>query len=865
MSVGIGLGNTPALPEVDDKGAILDMETDDNGITEFEDGSAEVELDEIDDLTMVGVAGEFYDNLADAISLSAQQTISVQLMDLIAKDKDARSRRDEQYEEGIRRTGLGDDAPGGASFKGANKVVHPMLTKACVDFSARAIKELWPRNGPNSGPIKDSIVGEPTREKMARAHRKVNWLNYQVTQQMPEFRSELEQMLTQLPLGGVQYLKLAYDRRVRRPRAYFLPVDEVYVPFAAASFASAERKTHAQQITELEYQRRVKTGMYLDTKLHAPAMPEDSASATASHKVEGKEGNSENDDGLRTIFEVYCHLELEEDTMTDGEPAPYIVSIDENTEQVLAIYRNWSPEDDLLTELDWIVEWPFVPWRGAYPIGLTHMIGGLSGAATGALRALLDSAHIANSQTLAKLKGGSRGGQRISLEPTQVHEIEGTPATDDIRKLLMPLPFNQPSPVLFSLLGFLVESGESVVQTTMANIADQPANMPVGTTLALIEQGMTVFNGIHARLHDAMARTIKVLHRINAMYLEETDVIEATGERMVRRADFEGPMDVVPVSDPNIFSEMQRMAQMQVVQQRADVHPELYDARAVEELILEQTKIPDVKKLLIAKPEPAKLNPINENLAAALGRPVVAFPDQDHMAHLQAHVQFMLNPVLGNNPLIAPTITPAMLQHVKEHILYLYVQAVVDKGTEALGNDLTAFMDKDEEVNNEFDRLLTQVSFVTGQQIQQPLQPVMAWVQQAMQYMQQMQSSAPPPPMTPEQVAAMEVDRKTKADQANAQAKAQDQQIKVQQLQQKDTADQARVAATRDQGLSRIQSEMARNQSEERRVQAQIDSKEAVNTQDNQTALVIASMREASGGNDGDLKNGHGLNPNPGA
>jgi hypothetical protein len=853
----------PGLPRVDPRGQIEEPELSGEDFEEAGDGGLYVTMD---DATDVEQFGGFYQNLAEVLPESATERISVTLIDLIERDKEARSKRDEQYEEGIRRTGLGDDAPGGANFQGATRVVHPMLTEACVDFAARAIKELWPRGqGVDGGPVKDQIIGDVTRSKIEKAKRKTHWMNYQVTQLMPEFRAELEQLLTQLPLAGAQYIKMTYDRRLNRPKAYFIPIDEVYLPYAATSFYSAERKTHVQWITELEYNRRVDSRMYIDVDLPAPEMPEPSRAKQATDKVEGAESDAYNDDGLRDIFEVYCYLEVAEDPLTNGSAAPYIVSIDQNTKRVLSIYRNWHPSDQLRAELDWIVEWPFVPWRGAYPIGLTHMIGGLSAAATGALRALLDSAHIANSQTLAKLKGGSRGGQNITIEPTQIVELEGPVQTDDIRKLLMPLPYNQPSPVLLQLLGFLVDAGKGVVQTTMSDLADQPANQPVGTTLALIEQGMTVFNAIHARLHDAMARTLKILHRINAMYLRESDVYAALGEVVVKRRDFEGPVDVVPVSDPNIFSEVQRFAQIQIVEQRAMANPALYDIRKVEELILEQTKIPNAKGLLLPKPEPQKLNPVNENVACALGRPIVAFPDQDHMAHLQVHAQFMMNPVLGGNPLIGPTLTPAMLQHFKEHILYLYVSRVVEMGDQAVGGSITQLMDKDEDVSKEFDRTMALLSGEVAGGMVDELAPVMQLIEQAMAYMQQIQQAAQPQQMDPAAVAMAEVDRKRAADaqkaqieQAKLQQKQGDQQLKAEEIAARAEREADRIAAQRETNLVRVQGEVMRNKSEEARVQAQIDSKEAMNTEDNQTALVIASMRGST-----NVENGTGIDPNP--
>jgi chaperonin GroES len=450
------------------------------------------------------------------MSDSELSEVAQTFLDLIGKDKEARKKRDEQYEEGLRRTGLGDDAPGGAQFQGATKVVHPMLTEACVDFAARAIKELFP----SSGPVKDFIVGEVSGEKVEKAKRKTAFMNWQLTVQATEFRAELEQLLTQVPLGGAQYMKVTWNEARNRPEFLFVAIDDMYLPFAATNFYTAQRKTHVQYLTTIDYQRRVKSGMYRDVDLGPVTMePDFSVAEQANNKIEGRNETSYNEDGLRTIYEIYTVADIEGD-----ELLPYIISVDKTSGKVLSIYRNWDELDRAQEELLWFVEFPFVPWRGAYPIGLPHMVGGIAAASTGALRALLDSAHISNSQTMLKLKGGSRGGQSLEIQPTQVMEIEGGLAADDIRKLIMPLPYNPPSAVLFQLLGFLVDAGKGVIRTSMENIADGNANAPVGTTLAKIEQGMVVFSAIHARLHNSMQRLLSILHRLNGMYLDDAEV-----------------------------------------------------------------------------------------------------------------------------------------------------------------------------------------------------------------------------------------------------------------------------------------------------------------------------------------------------
>ena len=492
------------------EGEDVEFDEDNTEVEDTDDGGAIIRIEnEKDEQTHL----EHFANIIDEVDQGELKMSISELIDKIANDKEAREKRDKQYEEGIRRTGLGDDAPGGAQFTGANKVVHPMLVEACVDFSARVMKEIFPANGP----VKSKIIGEKDQSKVEKADRKTDFMNWQLTEQMVEFRGELEQLSTQLPLGGGQYMKFMWNSLHKRPVSEFVPIDDVYLPFAATNFYTAERKTHVQYITKFEYDRRVKSGMYIDVDLGVPTDPEFSRASQANDKIEGRKDLSYNEDGLRTVFEIYTYLDF-----GDG-PEPYILSVDKSTEKGLALYRNWEPDDAQKKELDWIVEFAFVPWRGAYPIGLTHMIGGLSGAATGALRALLDSAHIQNVPTLLKLKGGP-GGQTLNVQPTEVVEMEGGALIDDVRKLAMPLPFNGPSPVLMQLLGFLVDTGKGVVQTTFEKLSDQNPNQPVGTTMALIEQGMVVFNSIHSRLHSSMARSLKILHRINSAYLTIEDI-----------------------------------------------------------------------------------------------------------------------------------------------------------------------------------------------------------------------------------------------------------------------------------------------------------------------------------------------------
>jgi chaperonin GroES len=845
------------MAERDDEnlGEMIDLPDEDSGVEDTEDGGALVTIDE----SPTPAESEFYANLAETMPSYELANLGSSLCDIIEKDKEARKRRDEQYEEGIRRTGLGEDAPGGASFTGASKVVHPMLTQACVDFAARVMKEMFPPDGP----AREKIVGEPTIDKVEKANRITKYTNWQLTEQMPEFRAELEQLVTQLPLGGGQYLKMTWDGNKHRPVPMFVPIDDVYLPFAATNFYTAERKTHVQYVTRIEYEKRVLAGDYLDVDLRVdPLPPEESKASKANDKIEGRQSDGYNVDGLRTIYECYIIQDLDNN---DGI-APYVISIDKNTQRVLSIYRNWEEDDETKDEMQWLVEFPFVPWRGAYPIGLIHMIGGLSAGATGALRALLDSAHINNFPGLLKLKSGA-GGQTDRVDPTEVKEIEGTFGQDDIRKVLMAMPYNPPSPVLFQLLGFLVDASQNVVRTTFEEFADSNANTPVGTTLARLEQGMVVFSAIHARMHDAMARVLKLLFRLNRTYLEEAQVVDETGELMVKRSDFEGPMNVVPVSDPNIFSEAQRFAQIQAVMQRAKEMPQLYDLRKVEEMFLVRLKIPQGKDLLLPKQQPLELNAVNENIAATMKRPIVAFPEQDHLAHLQVHLDFVTNPMFGGNKIIGPQCVPILLDHIKEHMVLWYANQIFNEASDAAQVDIGEIQKgATTEEKQSLDKMLAATSQVVSQQAEETFSSIPQIIQTAIETLQAMM---PPPQMPADprvEVMKQQVEAQAARDQADAQYKQtklqQDAQIKAQEMQtrsQEKMQDiQARLAMLQEE----LKKEMMRQEAEDRRVQAQIQARLEMNESDNQTAKQLAALEVATGERIG-VSTGTGINPNP--
>jgi len=763
-----------------DVGEYMSVDTSEDGpeIIDSPDGGAFVVIGEAKESNPPDL--EFYANLAETLPEDIMSKLASDLLKKIENDKESRKKRDELYEEGLRRTGLGKDAPGGAEFDGASKVVHPMMTEACIDYCARIMKEIYPV----AGPVRERLIGAPTQEKADRAKRKVEHMNYQFTTQIKEARGVLEQTFTQTPLSGSEYILLYQDHRLKRPRMECMPSDKVYIPIAAADFYSANRKTWEENLTDVDFKQRVNSGMYRDLELgKSDTTPEPSKAEAANMKIEGMEDTGENIDGERTLYTSMTYVDVTEDMADEldveeaGELYPYLITIDKTTKKVLAIYRDWEKNDEAREPIEHLFEFGFIPWRGAYSIGFAQIIGGLSAAATGALRALLDSAHANNAVTAFVLKGSGISGQSSRPQIGELIEIDAGLETDDIRKRVMPPPFNQPSPVLFQLLGLLVSAAQGVVRTTMdENATNMNSQVPVGTQLSRVEEGLVVFSHIHGRAHAAFNRLINGLHRLNRLYLPETLRVDREGkELMVRRSDYDGPIDAQPVSDPTLYSDQQRFMQITAIEQAAAMFPQLYNIREIQKRKLKLWKVPDPDALLKDEPKATEMNAIAENLAMSLGKPVVAFPEQDHLAHLKCILDFIQNPVLGANPLIAPKYLPMALQHAVEHIVFFYVKHAVDTVESAAGvKSITELMSNDTGVKAEFDKLLANASTDVMGDITQILQQYMPVLQQAQQMMQ---SFMPKPPMDPAEAALqaqqMETQRRSAADQAENQIEQQ--------------------------------------------------------------------------------------------
>jgi hypothetical protein len=829
------------LPGLDTEQNIEEAQAQDAQMDYYEDalglepGDVEEEIIEMDDGSVVvnyipksspQESPEFYSNLAEVFDEGVLDTLATEYLDLIEVDKESRKQRDKQYEDGLRRTGLGKDAPGGATFDGASKVVHPIMAEACVDFAASSSKELLPPDGI----VRSNIKGEADRLKEATAGRKVEFLNWQLSEQVPEYRDEMEQLLTQLPLGGSQFLKWRWESEQKRPTCEWVAIDNILLPWASTNFYTSPRVTEVQDITEDIYRQRVEQGVYrdLDNFEYTSDAPltDQTQSEKANAKIEGKEEPSKNVDGLRRVYEITCFIRLDEDAETEGQRAPYIMTIDETSGKVLALYRNWECNDEKFEKLDWYVEFKFIPWRGAYAIGLPHLIGGLSAALTGALRALLDAAHINNSQTMLKLKGGRIGGQSDRIEPTQVVEIEGAPGVDDVRKLAMPMPFNAPSSVLFNLLGWLTDAAKGVVSTAEEKIGEANNNMPVGTAQALIEQGAKVFSSIHARLHRSQAKSLAIISRINHWYLSEMDNQSGT-EVQVR--DFSYNNDVRPVSDPNIFSETQRVAQNQALLQMAtSAPPGMFDIRAVYRRVLGQLKVPSIDEVLPNPMGAKESNPALENVSMTMGRPAAAYPDQDHISHIKIHLAYANDPAYGGNPVIGPTFAPNALEHIKQHLTLHYLQSMRAYVAQASGGRDVLELNQEKPLTLESQQALALASQMVSQDSQQDLTQYVQQVQQLAQKVQQARQ------MQQESAAAADPTAQVilKTQMAETERKAKEAQAKMAQQGQKDKMDY-------ELSIADLQRQVAE-------LQAKYETQTKIDASKNATQVALAEINNSS-------------------
>jgi len=656
----------------------LEVELDKKKLEYTNEDGQKVRVDVDQDLTEKeeeAFESNHYANLAEELENQEVLNIGKSLIRAYEDDKASRKDWEDQYSKGLKMLGVVvEDRQD--PFPGASGVHHPLMSEAATQFQARAISEMFPAGGP----VKTQIVGKQSDKKLEQAQRVQDFMNYQVTNQITDYFNELDQMLFYLALAGSAFKKIYFDNSLDRICSKFVPADQFVISYENTDLETAERYTQVMKLTTNEIKRRQVEGFYRDVPVTQNQGGQNSSDIVQS-TIEKLEGMSTSmSDKIHTILEIHADIDLGEDE--SGLALPYIVTVDYESGQTLAIRRNWKEDDPLKRKRTYFIHYKYLPGLGFYGFGLIQMIGGLQHASTGALRALLDSAAFANLNGGFKAKGARIEGGDITVSPGEWVDVEAY--GDDLRKSFIPLPFKEPSPTLLQLLGVLTESGRRFASIADAMVGQSAGSGPVGTTIALIEQGSKVFSAIHKRLHQAQGREFKLIYELNGEYLDDEYPYDVIGERKtIRRKDFNDAVNVVPVSDPNIFSQAQRIALAQTGLQLAQQAPNIIDTKEAYRRFLQSLNIPDYQDLIIEDEETPRRDPVSENMSLLNGKPIKVFEDQDHQAHIAVHQQFMMDPRFGGNPQAKEVLYPLMMAHLGQHMAYLYqqqMQAQVPQG-----------------------------------------------------------------------------------------------------------------------------------------------------------------------------------------
>jgi hypothetical protein len=620
---------------------------------------------------------QFDINLAETIDEKELSRKAQELIGYYENDEEARSEWKARYTQGLKTLdpdgGL-DEGDSERGTRGLSVVVHPLIAEAATQFNAKAIAELYP----SGGPIKTVIIGDPDEEIEEQGRRVREFMNWQVTNEMQEYFPDLDQLLFHLPLVGQAFKKVWWDANMDRQCSQFVKAEDFVVAPESKDLYTSPRYTHVIRMPKNDFNRYVQNGYYLPAK-YADGDSID-PSGDVIGEIEGVDQYDDSNDDVMTLLEMHVYDlfdGIDGEEMDDGDEddnavaIPYVITIDYDSQAVVAVRRNWKEDDELKKRRDWFVSYKFLPGLGFYGFGLYHMIGGLGKAATGSLRALLDSAAFSNMQGGFKLRGRVQGGD-MQISPGEFVDLDST--VDDVNKAIMPLPFKEPSGSLFNLLGYMVDAGQRFASTADLNIGDVNPNAPVGSTVALIEQGSKAFSAIHKRLHYAQGQEFKLLADLNAENLpDEFSFSRAGAAEIIYRADFDDRIDIVPVSDPNIFSTAQRIAQAQAVLEMARSAPQFHDLYAAYKRMYEAIRIPNIDEILKKPEEAVLMDPIDENMSVLYGKGIRAFPEQDHESHIAVHIQFLQDPSLAGNP-GAAAMQPILIAHVAEHIALLYRQ-----------------------------------------------------------------------------------------------------------------------------------------------------------------------------------------------
>jgi len=632
----------------------------------IESDGEEVIIDFTGEFTEELVGPDHDANLAEYIEDDELGALASELVDDFVADRQSRKDWARSYVKGLDLLGMKIEERT-QPWAGAAGVFHPVLTEAVVRFQAQAMSELFPA----SGPVRTKVMGKKDQEKLDQAQRVETEMNYLLTEEMSEYRDETEQMLFRLPLAGSAFKKVYYDPIMERPCAMFVPAEDFVVSYGAADLATAPRYTHVMKKTPNEIAELQFNNFYLDVELPAPEA-DYSDIQEKYDEIDGETAVIEDDD-RHTILEVHADLLMPEPfDDPDGLARPYVVTIDKSSLTVLSIRRNWYEEDIKKRKRAHFVHYRYLPGLGFYGTGLIHLIGGLAKSATSILRQLIDAGTLSNLPAGLKARGLRIKGDDSPLMPGEFRDVDVPGGA--IRDSIAFLPYKEPSSVLYQLLGNIVEEGRRIGSVADVQVGNLNPQAPVGTTLALMERSMKVMSGVQARLHAALKNELRILAKIVKDYMPAEYIYDMEGD-FSRQSDFDGRVDVIPVSDPNASTMAQRVVQYQAAMQLAQQAPNLYNMGMLHRQMLEVLGIKDADEIIKLPEDIKAADPVTENMAILKQEPVKAFKYQDHEAHIQVHMAAMQDPklqeIVGQSP-FAAAIQAAMAAHITEHVAFQY-------------------------------------------------------------------------------------------------------------------------------------------------------------------------------------------------
>ena len=656
--------NVPSPEEIDLAKLEEQKEIDESGepveVTENEDGSVDINYDP----AIAAVEGEqnHYDNLAEHLPDDVLGPLGSTLYQNYQDYKNSRKDWERTYREGLDLLGFKYDNRT-EPFQGASGATHPVLAEAVTQFQSLAYKELLPADGP----VRTQILGLPSMEKTEQAQRVKDFMNYQIMDQMTGYEADFDQMLFYLPLAGSSFKKVYYDEVEQQAVSKFVPADDLIVPYTATSLDDAEAIIHRVQISENDLRKQQVGGFYRDIELK-PGLLNETDVQRKERELEGQSKGREED--VFNILECHVNLDLEgyqDINPEDGEPTgiklPYVVTIEENSREILSIRRNYEVGDPKKKKIQYFVHFKFLPGLGFYGFGLIHMIGGLSRTATSALRQLLDAGTLSNLPAGFKQRGIRIRDDAQSIQPGEFRDVDAPGG--NIRDAFMMLPFKEPSQTLLALMGVVVQSGQRFASIADLQVGEGNQQAAVGTTVALLERGSRTMSAIHKRIYAALKLEFKLLARVFKLYLPQEYPYDVVGgQRVIKQTDFDDRVDILPVADPNIFSQTQRISLAQTEMQLAASNPGIHNQYQVYRNMYEALGVKDIDKILIRPQPPQPKDPALEHIDALAGKQFQAFPGQDHRAHMTAHLNFMGTNMARNNPAIMAALEKNCFEHI---------------------------------------------------------------------------------------------------------------------------------------------------------------------------------------------------------